>query len=129
MSQLVSMKLPGYLTIIFIMYHTNSPRMIKPVGMTIPEAAEVFGISGRMSLNAIHARFHELVRKWHPDVAEYDPDIAHATFIRIKEAYDILVDYSMNYELSFQAEDIIKTADNASKEYWMSHFGDDPIWG
>jgi len=30
--------------------------------MTIPEAAEVLGLTGRASLNGIHARFHELVK-------------------------------------------------------------------
>lgn len=97
--------------------------------MTIPEAAEVFGISGRPSLNGIHLRFHELVKEWHPDVSQHDAHLSHITFIRIKEAYDILVEYGMNYELSFQAEDIRENTDYDSREFWMRRFGDDPIWG
>jgi len=97
--------------------------------MTIPEAAEVFGITGTASLNGIHARFRELAKEWHPDVSQHDPDLSHATFIRIKEAYDILVKYGVNYELSFQAEDIRKGTDYNSREFWMNRFGDDPIWG
>ncbi len=37
--------------------------------MTIPEAAEVLGITGRVSLKGIHLRFHDLVKEWHPDVS------------------------------------------------------------
>ena len=97
--------------------------------LTIPEAAEVLGLTGRASLNAIHARFHELVKEWHPDVSEHDPVLSHTMFIRIKEAYDILIEYGMNYELSFRAEDIRESNNYDSREFWMSRFGDDPIWG
>jgi hypothetical protein len=97
--------------------------------ITVPEAAAVLGITGRTSLNGMHARFHELVKEWHPDVSQHDPDLSHATFIRLKEAYDILIDYGMNYELSFRAEDIRAGTDYDSREFWMTRFGDDPIWG
>jgi len=118
-----------FFTVIFIICTPNNPRMTTRSSLTIPEAAEVLGLTGRASLNGIHARFHELVKEWHPDVSEHDPDLSHTTFIRIKEAYDILVEYGMNYELSFRAEDIRKGTDYDSREFWMAHFGDDPIWG
>ncbi len=97
--------------------------------MTISEAAKMLGITSTASLNGIHARFQELVKEWHPDVSQHDPDLSHIMFIRIKDAYDILVEYGMNYELSFRAEDIRKGTDYDSGEFWMNHFGDDPIWG
>ena len=71
--------------------------MIAQPSMTIPEAAEVIGLTGRTSLNGIHARFHELVQEWHPDISEHDPDLSYTIFIRIKEAYDILIEHGMNY--------------------------------
>jgi DnaJ-class molecular chaperone len=95
----------------------------------IREAVDILGITDNASLNDIHTRFRVLVKEWHPDVSQHDPDCSHVTFIRIKEAYDLLVDYGMNYELSFRAEDIRKGTDYDSKEFWMTHFGDDPIWG
>ena len=97
--------------------------------MSVPEAAEVLGIAERASLNGIHVRFRELAKEWHPDVSQHDPALSHETFIRIKEAYDILVEYGMNYELSFRVEDICKGTDYDSQKFWMAHFGDDPIWG
>jgi hypothetical protein len=95
----------------------------------IREAADVLGITDLASLNDIHIRFRALVKEWHPDVSQHDPDYSHVTFIRIKEAYDLLVDYGMNYEISFRIEDLRKGTDYDSKEFWMAHFGDDPIWG
>jgi len=97
--------------------------------MTISEAAEMLGITGRESLNGLHARFRELVKEWHPDVSQHDPELSHITFIRIKEAYDILVNYGMNFELSFRPEDIREGTNYNSREFWMSRFGNDPIWG
>jgi hypothetical protein len=97
--------------------------------MTVPEAAAVFSFNGTASLNEIHARYRELVREWHPDVSGHGPDQSHEMFIRIKEAYDILVNYCINYQISFRPEDIRKGSGYDSREFWMEHFGDDPIWG
>ena len=108
---------------------TNSPLMTSRSTQVIREAVDILGITDNASLNDIHTRFRVLVKEWHPDVSQHDPDCSHVTFIRIKEAYDLLVDYGMNYELSFRAEDIRKGTDYDSKEFWMTHFGDDPIWG
>ena len=96
--------------------------------MTIPEAANVLGIPGRESLNGIHTRFRELAKEWHPDVSGHDPDLSHVMFIRIREAYDILVEYGMNYEISFLAEDIREGTHYDPCEFWKARFGDDPIW-
>jgi len=97
--------------------------------LTVPEAAGVLGITGAASLNTVHTRFRELAKEWHPDVSRHAPALSHDTFIRIMEAYDILVNYCMNYEISFKQEDIRKGTDyDDSKEFWMSRFGDDPIW-
>jgi curved DNA-binding protein CbpA len=97
--------------------------------MIVPEAAHVLGIPGRASLNGIHARFRELDTVWHPDVSRHDPEISHATFIRVREAYEILVDYCLNFEISFSQEDFRKGTDYDSREFWISRFGYDPIWG
>ncbi len=97
--------------------------------MSVPEAAMVFGFSGGASLNEVHARYRELAKEWHPDVSQHDPGLSHDTFIRIKDAYDILVDYCLNYEISFRPEDIRKGTGYDSREFWMSRFGEDPIWG
>jgi hypothetical protein len=95
----------------------------------IRDAALTLGITDRASLNAIHHRFHELVRQHHPDVSDREPEHAHEMFIRLKESYDLLVDYCMSRELSFRMEDLSRDTDRDAGEFWTSRFGDDPIWG
>jgi len=97
--------------------------------MNVLEAAQVLDIPGRASLYDIHTRFRELAKEWPPDISRHDPEISHTKFIRVREAYEILVDYCMNFEISFLQEDIRKGTDYDSREFWMSRFGDDPIWG
>jgi len=96
--------------------------------MSVPKAAAVFGFSQRGKPECVHTRFRDPARDWHPDILLDDPGISHDTFIRIKEAYDILVDYCMNYEISFGKKDICNGAGIDSREIWMNSFGDDPIW-
>lgn len=95
----------------------------------IRDAALTLGITSRASLNEIHRRFRELARKWHPDVSVHDPGQSHDMFIRLKEARDILVDYCMNYEISFSEADISGATEQETDEFWRQRFGEDPIWG
>ena len=97
--------------------------------MTVPEAAAALGLSEGACLNAVHARFRKLAKEWHPDVTSHEPAESHDTFIRIREAYEILIEYCMNFEISFRPEDIRRAPDYDSREFWRSRFGDDPIWG
>ena len=97
--------------------------------MSMPDAAAVLGIKGKASLNGVQARFRELAKEWHPYVSEHDPGRSHGTFIRIREAYEVLTGYGMNCELSFAKEDLRPGTDYDSREFWMSRFGDDPIRG
>ncbi|HQA80198.1 MAG TPA: hypothetical protein PLV96_05325 [Methanoregulaceae archaeon] len=49
--------------------------------------------------------------------------------IRIKKAYDLLVDYCMNHVFSFRIEDLSRDLEQSPADFWMERFGDDPIWG
>jgi len=95
----------------------------------VREAAEVLGIRDRASLNEIRSRYHERIKEWHPDVSQKDPAVSHEMALRLKEAYDLLVDYCMNHTFSFRIEDLAKDLEQSPADYWMDRFGDDPIWG
>ena len=97
--------------------------------MTIIEAALLFGFSGTASLLEIRQRYHELLKEWHPDVSSHNPKESHEMVIRLKQAYDILVDYCMNYPVSFHNGESKDRVISPSMQYWHDHFGDDPIWG
>ena len=95
----------------------------------VREAAEVLGIRDRASLNDIRRRYHERIREWHPDVSQNDPAESHEMTLRLREAYDLLVDYCMNQRFSFRIEDLAKDLEQTPAGYWMERFGNDPIWG
>ncbi|NLV27808.1 MAG: J domain-containing protein [Methanomicrobiales archaeon] len=97
--------------------------------MTIQKAAELLGFSDKASLLEIRKRYHELTREWHPDVSSHSPDESHEMMIRIKEAYEILIEYCMNYQITFKDEMSQSRLKSKSMQYWQEHFGDDPIWG
>jgi hypothetical protein len=100
---------------------------------TTPEAvlkaATVLGIGSDASLNDIRTRYHEQIKKWHPDTSRDDPDESHRKTILMNEAYNLLVDYCMNYRFSFRKEDICNNIGKNPADFWMERFGNDPIWG
>lgn len=97
--------------------------------LSIREAADILGIAHHATINEIRSRYHLLIKEWHPDISQHEPEDAHITMIRINEAYATLIEYCMNYEFSFRPEDIKKTSANDPLESWMERYGDDPIWG
>lgn len=93
------------------------------------EAAELLGVREKASLNEIRLRYYDRIREWHPDVSQKDPAASHEMTIRLKAAYDLLVDYCMNHSFSFRIEDLAKDLEQTPADYWMERFGNDPIWG
>ena len=103
--------------------------MTKESEMTISEAAKLLGFSNEASFIEIKKRYHALLKQWHPDVSVHSQKESHEMVIRLKEAYDILVNYCMNYPVSFRDGDSKRGNISRSMQYWHEHFGDDPIWG
>jgi hypothetical protein len=93
------------------------------------EAAELLGIFDQASLHEIRDRFHERIREWHPDTGLHDPAQSHEMTIRVKESYDLLVDYCMNHPFSFRVEDLARDLEQSPADFWKERFGEDPIWG
>jgi preprotein translocase subunit Sec63 len=96
---------------------------------TLKEAAGILGIQERASLHEIRIRYHEQIKEVHPDVSQKDPAVSHERTIRLKEAYDLLVDYCMNHAFSFRVEDLAEDLEQSPADYWTERFGHDPIWG
>ena len=53
----------------------------------------------------------------------------HCYFDLLNSAYEILIEFCMNHQFSFDIEDITRSIEKSPAEYWMERFGDDPIWG
>ncbi len=91
------------------------------------EAKEIFGIMNFITLKEIKAKFWNLSHQWHPDKCKEDKNKCNEMIQKIKESYDILIEYCDKYQLSFKEEDIKKY--NDCEDYWVARFGDDPLWG
>lgn len=92
-------------------------------------AADVLGISDRASITEIRSRYRALVKEWHPDVSEREPDETHQEMVRLNDAYGILMRYCLQVQISFRPEDLHKVTGGDPLETWMAQYGDDPIWG
>jgi len=75
----------------------------------LQEAAVLLGIRERASLNEIRQKYHELVKASHPDVSDRDPMVSHEVMIRLKAAYDLLVDYCTNYVFRSESRTLNRT--------------------
>ena len=93
------------------------------------EAADVLGVRERASLNEIRARYHELIKEWHPDVSRSDPAVSHEMTVRLTAAHDLLCEYCFARAVSFRPVDLARDLGSAPADYWTERFGDDPIWG
>ena len=49
--------------------------------------------------------------------------------IRLNDAYDILIGYCMQVEISIRPEDLMQTTETDPMDTWMERYRDDPIWG
>jgi preprotein translocase subunit Sec63 len=97
--------------------------------LSIREAADILEIANHATMNEIRSQYHTLVKEWHPDVSQRNPEDTHTRMIRINDAYGVLIDYCMNYEFSFRPEDLKVAATGNPVDSWMERYGDDPIWG
>ena len=92
------------------------------------EAARLLEIETSASLHDIRAQYHKLLKNWHPDSSHHTPEESHQKTILLNEAYDLLVDYCMNYKFSFRSEDLNKNIEKNPAKLWMERYGNDPIW-
>jgi curved DNA-binding protein CbpA len=97
--------------------------------LSLREAADILGIGDKASISEIRVRYRELVRKWHPDISEHGQKDTHETMVRLNDAYDLIMNYCLRYEISFRPEDLRQSEGGDPMDTWMERYGDDPIWG
>ncbi|MCE5314577.1 MAG: DnaJ domain-containing protein [Armatimonadota bacterium] len=76
---------------------------------------EILGLPRDATLVQIKRRYKQLVRKYHPDVAE-DKVMAHRLFIQIQEAYDTLTDPSSRRDYDAKLNSQIPRASSYSSQ-------------
>ena len=82
--------------------HQDPVRHMPTLPTAVDNALQALGLRPGVTLDAVKQRFHELARKYHPDMYEAagtDPRLrveAQERFIRIREAYEVLNQYVMD---------------------------------
>ena len=87
----------------------------------IDKARKILDLPERASVRQIREHYHDLSRRWHPDLNREYSDPAGEKQQAINEAYRTLMDYCAGFEYSFRREDIQNF--QSGEEFWWEHFG------
>ena len=92
----------------------------------INEARRFLNLPEEASRNEIKKTFNDLIKVYHPDLCEADKDLCKEKAEKLIESYKIIMEYCNNYKFSFKQDEVEKYL--SRDEWWLSRFGDDPIW-
>ena len=81
----------------------------------------------RASMNEIRSNYKRLMRKWHPDGCDEDPQTCEEMSRKIIAAYELVASYCNAYRFSFSREEILEHA--SEEDFWLERFGKDSSWG
>jgi hypothetical protein len=95
----------------------------------IKKAVKIMELSDTATISTIKDRFKELIAQWHPDKCKEHPEKCKEMSQQINGAYETIMKYCIHYEISFKKEDIEKTMAKGDETWWLTRFGDDPVWG
>ncbi len=88
----------------------------------VERARRILGLPERVTRLEIQAAYRRCCRRLHPDNA--DQDVKAEAMAQLNEAYRLLMDLADSYRMLLKPSE-----DNMTdSEWWMHHFGQDPIW-
>lgn len=92
----------------------------------ITRAREFLELPERATRKEIKGNYRRLIRKWHPDRCNDDPEKCEKMTRAVIEAYRVITDYCDHYRYSFEEEEVNNYL--SGEESWMARFGDYPSW-
>jgi len=95
----------------------------------VKKALKIFELSDTATVSEIKNRFKKLMAIWHPDKCREQPEKCKEMTQKINRAYETIMRYCLNYPVSFKKEDIERTLAKDDDTWWLTRFGDDPVWG
>ncbi len=85
-------------------------------------ARKRLGLPEQVTRREIQEAYREQSRKVHPDLS---PEADKGLMEELNQAYRLLMDYTEEYKIRLAPNE-----DGMSdEEWWMHHFGQDPVWG
>jgi len=95
----------------------------------VKKAIKILELSDTATVSEIKDRFKKLIAVWHPDKCQEHTEKCKEMAQKVNRAYETLMRYCMNYQISFKKEDIERTLAKDDETWWLTRFGDDPVWG
>ena len=93
----------------------------------ISEARKLLGLPEAASLTEVKAAYRNLAKKYHPDTCKDTNAEIKEKIRQIIAAYHTLLSYCEEYRISFARKEVNQYL--TGKDWWVEHFGDDPLWG
>ncbi len=92
----------------------------------IKRAREILNIGDKATIKEIRENYLRLLKKYHPDKKHTHRENNTEMTRKIIEAYNLLMDFCYNYEISFDKKSIERYLKD--EEWWLTRFGNAPIW-
>lgn len=99
---------------------------MKHAPLSTGQALSVLGLTSPCSSYDIESAARRLLKTWHPDTCQEEPELCQEKTREIIAARDCLMDYLRYYPVDFNRISS-KTPDNPDA-FWQDHFGADPLW-
>ncbi len=103
----------------------------KPITFEMLEdARHTLGLGQKATLEEIKRRYHNLIKKYHPDsprTKKTDKNEADDAIRRINKAYTVIMSYCSQYRYSFRKEDFERDQEHPSLKS-LRQFSKDGIW-
>jgi len=92
----------------------------------IERARSLLDLPKKVTLLDIKDAYHKKSIKYHPDKASYeDKEFFKEKMVEINWAYKTLLTYVEHYQIDLSPNE----QGMSDEDWWMHHFGQDPIWG
>jgi len=89
----------------------------------LEKARRLLGLPQKVTRVEIQESYRKKCRALHPDHTEMVD--SEKEMVRVNDAYRLLMDFADNYKMDL----CINEDGMTDEEWWLHHFGSDPIWG
>ncbi len=94
----------------------------------IDNARKILGLGEEATIDEIKSAYKDLSLKYHPDrCKEKNKEKCEEMIRKLNEAMEILLNYCVNYRISFKKEDVKKNITDYQQHHFDSFFDD--WWG
>ncbi len=104
------------------------PNVMRSKGwQKIIAARDLLQLGEAASLEEIKAAYRRLSKRYHPDRIRAGGEPAAPDMAEVNAAYEVLLKYCAGYRFPLVCNEDSQPLDD--EDWWLSRFGEDPLWG